>query len=70
MSKKICGKDSIYSKLFFSICFYDTVLKKMILEVVNLKNISGKPMMGIIFQSAKLFSIREIRKGFFLKKIL
>ena len=62
MSKEFLKKKRVYLNLFFCFCIEGNILKELVLKMMNLKNICGKPIVGIIFNSAKLFNIRKIKK--------
>ena len=70
MSEKFSKKKGVYLNLFFGVFIKGNILEKLILKVMNLKYIGGKPMVRIIVNCAKLFNIRNVKKGFLLKKFL
>ena len=70
MAKKFAEKKRVISNLFFSLSAWNKILKELTLEMIDLKNISLKPMIGIVFFSSKLFNIGDIRRSFVLKECL
>ena len=50
MSEEFSKKKGVYLNLFFGIFIEGNILEKLILKMMNLKYIGGKPMVGIIFK--------------------
>ena len=60
MSKSLSEKKRV-NTISFRLGVNNETLNKMILEMMELKNIIVKPKMGIVFDSSKLFNISEIK---------
>ena len=70
MAEKFSEKKTVHSNLSPSLGVSSKILKELTLKVMDLKNISMKPMMRIVFNVFEFFDIKNIKTSLFLKECM